>query len=107
MTTFEESLKHLPKVDHIERIELSDARGMPAGTIENKPAESGSLAVYNYLLGKYGHINAAAAGDGLQLYGEHTEDAKKHPGRHPNIDRLLQLLLTGSFFAGRIVKRPA
>ena len=106
MSILSETLKHLPKVEHVERIELSDAQGMPAGVIENKPGQSGSLAVYNYLLGKYGDINAAAAGEGLQLYGEHTEDAKKNPGKHPNIDRLLLLVLTGSFFRGRIIKRP-
>ena len=106
MAIFSETLKHLPKVEDVERIELSDAQGMPAGVIENKPGQSGSLAVYNYLLGKYGDINAAAAGEGLQLYGEHTEDAKENPGKHPNIDRLLLLVLTGSVFTGRIIKRP-
>lgn len=107
MELFSETLKHLPKVDDIERIELSDAHGAPVGSIENKPGQSGSLAVYNYLLRKYGDINAAAAGEGLQLYGEHTEDAKENPGKHPNIDRLLTLVLTGSFYTGRIVRRPA
>lgn len=107
MAIFSENLKHLPKVDHVERIELSDPQGMPAGVIENKPGQSGSLTVYSYLLGKYGDINAAAAGEGLKLYGEHTEDAKENPGKHPNIDRLLLLVLTGSFYTGRIIRRPA
>jgi hypothetical protein len=106
MSNFSENLKHLPKVDQVERIELTDAQGMPAGVIENKPGQSGSLAVYSHLLAKYGHINAAAAGEGLELYGEHTEDAKENPGKHPNIDRLLLLVLTGTFFTGRVVKRP-
>jgi len=26
---------------------------------------------------------------GLQWYGEHLADAQAHPGKHPNIDRLL------------------
>jgi hypothetical protein len=105
MATFKETLQHLPKVDEVERIELFDAHGMPAGTIENKPGQTGSLAVYHYLLGKYRDINAGAAGEGLQLYAEHTEDAKRNPGKHPNIDRLLLLVLSGSFYTGRIVKR--
>ena len=37
MSIFSETLKHLPKVEDVERIELSDAQGMPAGVIENKP----------------------------------------------------------------------
>jgi hypothetical protein len=104
---FSENLKHLPSIDAVERIELSDPQGMPAGTIEHRPGQSGSLAVYNYLLGKYGDINAAAAGEGLELYAEHTEDARENPGKHPNIDRLLTLELTGNHYTGRIIKRPA
>jgi hypothetical protein len=104
---FSENLKHLPSIDTVERIELSDPQGMPAGIIEHRPGQSGSLAVYNYLLGKYGDINAAAASEGLELYAEHTEDAKENPGKHPNIDRLLTLVLTGSFYTGRIIERPA
>jgi hypothetical protein len=107
MSTFSENLQRLPKVDDVERIELTEANGMPAGTIENKPGQTGSLAVYSYLLGKYGDINAGAAGEGLELYAEHTEDARKNPGKHPNIDRLLLLVLSGSFYRGRVIKRGA
>jgi len=107
MASFGENLKQLPKVDDVERVELTDVKGMPAGVIENQPGQSGSLAVYHYLLGKYGDINAAAAGEGLELYSEHTEDAKENPGKHPNIDRLLLLVLTGNFYTGRIIKRSA
>src|SRR6185503_19754212 len=79
MASFSENLQRLPKVEDVERIELSDAHGMPAGVIENKPGQTGSLAIYHYLLGKYGDVNAAAAGEGLQLYSAHTEDAKENP----------------------------
>jgi len=105
MATFNENLQRLPKVNDIERIELSDPKGLPAGTIENKPGQTGSLAVYYHLLQKYGDINAAAAGEGLALYAEHTEDARQNPGKHPNIDRLLTLVLTGSFYTGRVIKQ--
>src|SRR5215213_7997317 len=50
MASFGENLKHLPKVDDVERIELTDGKGVPAGIIENKPGQSGSLTVYHYLL---------------------------------------------------------
>ncbi|MGL6205117.1 MAG: DUF2322 family protein, partial [Giesbergeria sp.] len=36
-----------------------------------------------------GHITPAAARLGLEWYAEHTQDALAHPGKHPNIDRLL------------------
>ena len=52
-------------------------------------------------------LENALRGDEPSLWdGEHTEDARENPGKHPNIDRLLQLVLTGSFFRGRIIKRP-
>jgi hypothetical protein len=28
----------------------------------------------------------------LELYAEHTEDARQHQGKHPNIDRLIGLI---------------
>src|SRR5262249_51730327 len=104
--TFSENLQRLPRVDDVERIELSDPQGMPAGTIENRPGQSSSLAVYSYLLRKYGEINAGAAGGGVALYAGDTQGAKGNPGKQPNIDRLLTLILTGSFYKGRIIKRP-
>jgi hypothetical protein len=104
MATFNENLQRLPKVNDVERIELFDAHGLPAGTIENQPGQAGSLAVYYYLLRKYGDINAGAAGEGLHLYAEHAEDARENPGKHPNIDRLLTVVLTGSFYTGRVIR---
>lgn len=91
---FAENLKHLPKVSHLLAIELLDKDGAVVATIENKPGQAGSLAVYNHLGQIYGAINADAAKKGLELYAEHTVDAQAHPGKHPNIDRLSQLLGT-------------
>ena len=39
----------------------------------------------------YGSINLDAAKKGLEIYAEHTEDARANGGKHPNIDRLLQI----------------
>jgi hypothetical protein len=60
-------------------------------TIENRPGSQGSLRIYQYLALKYGEINVAASVEGLALYAEHTEDARIYPGKHPNIDRLLDV----------------
>ena len=59
-------------------------------TIENKPGQTGSLAVYAALAAQHGgRITPEAAALGLDWYAEHTADARTHPGKHPNIDRLL------------------
>jgi len=92
---FADNLKTLPKVSHLAALNLLDADGAVIATIENKPGQTGSLTVYNHLAQLYGLVDAEAAKKGLELYAEHTEDAQKHPGKHPNIDRLLTLVAEG------------
>jgi len=48
--------------------------------------------VYYYLYETFGVINSDAAMEGIDLYAEHTEDAQNNPGKHPNIDRLLDVI---------------
>ena len=93
--TFAETLKQLPKVSHLAGLNLLDADVAVVATIENKAGQAGSLAVYNHLAQIHGAISPEAARKGLELYGEHTEDARQHPGKHPNIDRLIGLMERG------------
>lgn len=93
---FTDNLKQLPKVSHLAAIDLLDAEGNVAATIENKPGQTGSLAVYNHLGQIYGSITPEAARKGLDLYAEHTVDARAHPGKHPNIDRLIAIEAGGA-----------
>lgn len=93
--SFADTLKQLPKVSHLAALNLLNAAGEVVATIENKPGQAGSLAVYNHLAQVYGAINAEAARRGLELYGEHGEDARANPGKHPNIDRLIGVLERG------------
>lgn len=87
---FAERLKTLPAVAHLAALELADAGGRVVATIENKPGQAGSLAVYHALAAQHGgRITPEAAALGLDWYAEHTGDARAHPGKHPNIDRLL------------------
>ena len=92
---FAENLKALPRISHLQAITLLDDEGTVVATIENKPGQTGSLSVYNHLGQLYGAITAEAAKKGLELYAEHTDDARAHPGKHPNIDRLLSLVADG------------
>lgn len=89
--SFAENLKKLPGVSHLAAINLLDAEGAVVATIENKPGQAGSLAVYNHLAQVHGAITPQAAAKGVEIYAEHSEDARANPGKHPNIDRLLQL----------------
>lgn len=92
MQKFSDNLLTLDNADHVRRIELYDENDQPAGVIENKPGTQGSIKVYHHLFKMFGEINTDAAVEGLALYAEHTEDAEDHPGKHPNIDRLLTVL---------------
>jgi hypothetical protein len=92
---FADNLKQLPKVSHLAALQLLGADGEVIATIENKPGQAGSLAVYNHLAQIHGAITVEAAKKGLELYAEHTVDARAHPGKHPNIDRLAALVAAG------------
>jgi len=89
---FAETLKRLPGVSHLAAMDFFTVDGRLAGTIENKPGQAGSLALYNHLAQLYGAITPEAAKKGLELYGEHSEEARLNPGKHPNIDRLIGLI---------------
>ena len=87
---FAERLRLLPSVAHLAALELTDASGWVVATIENRPGQAGSLAVYHALAAQHGGvITPEAAALGLDWYAEHTANALVHPGKHPNIDRLL------------------
>ncbi len=93
---FSDTLKQLPGISHLAAITLLDEAGEVVATLANKPGQAGSVAVYNHLAQTFGAITPEAARRGLELYGEHTEDAQQNPGKHPNIDRLIQLIEAGA-----------
>lgn len=104
MRTFAENLAALPAVDHLERLDLYvDGSDAPAAAIANVPGQQGSLRVYYALAVEFGGIGPAAARKGLELYAEHAADARAQPGRHPNIDRLLEVIASGRVYAVRAV----
>jgi len=101
---FADQLKQLPPVSHLVALELIDAHGAVVARIENKPGQAGSLAVYAALAAKHGSINAQAAQEGLAIYDEHTIDAQANPGKHPNIDRLIDLIAQGTALNVRLIE---
>lgn len=100
--SFAEVLAGLPPVDDLIAIELTGPEGERAW-VDNKPGSQGSLKVYRYLLEKFGQLDRAAAEAGLIMYAEHSLDARAHPGKHPNIDRLLAIVSDGRAWAGKCV----
>ena len=90
---FKENLEQFPPVDLIERIEISQG-DKAQGHIENADGQRGSLALYHYLYKTMGELDVYAARRGLELYAEHTADARANPGKHPNIDRLILIEAT-------------
>lgn len=92
MQKFSDVLLSLDNAEDVKRIELFYPDGRSAGIIENKPGSQGSIKVYNHLYRMFGDITLDAAVEGLALYAEHTEDAENCPGKHPNVDRLLNVL---------------
>ena len=92
---FADTLKQLAPVTHLAGLQLRDEHGAVVATLENKPGQAGSVAVYAALTQRFGAITVQAAHEGLAMYAEHTEDARAHPGKHPNIDRLLALVEAG------------
>ena len=102
---FADNLKRIPGIDDIEKLELLDEGGKVVATVENKPGKAGSLAVYNHLILRHRKINAAAAMEGLTLFAEHTNDAEKNPGKHPNIDRLFKVIEENLLLSAQITRK--
>lgn len=107
MSRFAENLAGLTVTENLAAVELAGPDGQRQ-VIENQPGSQGSLRVYAYLAANYGGVlGADAAQAGLALYAEHTEDARAHPGKHPNIDRLLGVLADGRPWRIKVVTGTA
>lgn len=101
---FADNIKALPAITHLAALQLRDPAGNVVATIENKPGKAGSLTVYAALYARHGSINVAAAQEGLELFAEHTMDARAHPGNHPNVDRLLEVIESGKSLSVELIK---
>lgn len=99
--SFADNLNALPETPG-KRMRLFDTHGVECGVIENAPGTAGSFRLYAYLAQQYGGITPEAATAGVALFAEHADDAHQHPGKHPNIDRLLACIATQSPLAVRV-----
>ena len=102
MARFSENLALLPTID-AGALQLLTTSGALVATLENKPGTQGSVRVYAYVAEKWGGIGPEAAREALQLFAEHTEDARLNPGKHPNIDRLFRIVTENVHYSIRLV----
>lgn len=102
--SFKDNLQLLPSVDNIVRIDLVNTTGDIVASIENQPGKQGSLVVYQYLSQVFGTIDAQAAAHGTAIFAEHTADAKRRSGAHPNIDRLFDIIDGGAVLEVKLIE---
>ncbi|NLR69529.1 DUF2322 family protein [Novosphingobium sp. ERN07] len=102
--SFKENLAQLPSIEGLARIDLIDASGSVVASIPNEAGKQGSLAVYQYLAKSFGAVTPEAAAHGLEVFAEHSADAKARPGAHPNIDRLFDVQASGAPMAVTVVR---
>ncbi len=91
MSVFEENLKKLKSIENLVLIRVFDANENLQSIIPNLPGTEGALQVFNHIAQNSGTITFEQAKEGIQLFGEHVEDAKKNPAQHPNLSLLLGL----------------
>ena len=89
--SFKDNLAQLPPIAGVARVDLIDANDAVVASIEDRPGQQGSLAVYLYLKQSFGQLAPEAAEHGLAVFAEHTPGAGNRPGAHPNIDRLIDI----------------
>lgn len=99
--SFADNLSALPEIAG-KRVRLYDDHDVECGVIDNAPGTAGSFRVYAYLAQRYGSITPEAAAAGVALFAEHADDARRHPGKHPNIDRLLACIAAQSRLTARV-----
>jgi len=107
MSQFKKNLEELPSVAHLASLDVvSVVTSDVVVSIENKPGKSGSLAVYAYLGAVFSVLNADAAQRGLALFAEYTDEAKREPGSHPNIDFLFKVIEEGAEYRIQRHEKP-
>ena len=104
MQQFKEILETFEDVSHVKKIILTNKYGKIVSTIENIPGSSGSIKLYHHLYLKFGELTIDAALKGIELYSEHSKEAKDYPGKHPNIDRLLDIIKNEKVLKIKIIK---
>ena len=106
MPTFKENLETLKQnTDNLAALEFYGDGYEPDFVIENREGSAGSFKVYYEVAVEFGGVGPKAAQKALELYAEHVEDAKANPGKHPNIDRLFEIIDQDLYYSVRAVPK--
>ena len=93
---FQDYLATFPPIDHLTGLDVQDADGKTVHHIPTVQGKLGSLKLYNALAERFnGRLDKEAAEQGLIWFAEHVADARSHPGKHPNIDLLENVVQSG------------
>lgn len=93
---FQDYLATFPPIDHLTGLDVQDADGKTVHHIPAVQGKLGSLKLYNALAERFnGRLDKEAAEQGLIWFAEHVADARAHPGKHPNIDLLENVVQSG------------
>lgn len=103
--SFKDTLASLTDTSNIKQLELLDLQGNVIDSIENIPGKAGSVSVYYHVTAGNGQLDKTAAEQALQLYAEHTEDARQNPGKHPNIDRLFDMIKNNLTYQVNVIRK--
>ena len=91
MSVFQENLKNLTPVDHLVLIRIFDHHEQLLSVIPNLPGMQGALRVIHHIATEQGEIAFEQAKEGIRLFGEHGEEARQYPEKHPNLAILLHV----------------
>lgn len=106
MPTFKENLENLKQnTDNLAALKFFGDGYEPDFVIENKEGTAGSLKVYYEVAVDFGGLSPKAAEKALELFAEHVEAAKAEPGKHPNIDRLFEIIDKDLYYSVRAVPK--
>lgn len=89
---FKTNLDALPAIDRLSGLDVIKDNEV----IHHIPAVAGklgSLRVYNALAVQFnGKLDRTSAQKGVEIFAEHSADAKQNPNKHPNIDLLFDVI---------------
>ena len=104
MHKFKDTLETFEDASHVKKIILTNKVGEIVGTIENIPGSLGSIKLYHHLSLIFDELSIDAALKGIELYSEYSKEAKNYPGKHPNIDRLFDIIENEETVKIKIIK---